>query len=260
MQRAKPNTNRREPDNPRAFRRRALMIALVAIALVFGLWQIDALQGFVYPFRLFVTYVHEASHGLMAVASGGEIVGFVVNPDGSGFATTRGGSPALILPAGYLGAALFGALLFYLTNTLRYTRPISVALGVGLMLFTIFFSRPAPGGAPTAFLVGMAFGAVLIGIGWRANQTLNILALNMLAVMTSLHAVFDLLLLTRSTQVMLQMPGGQAIRNDAAAFTEQVAPLVPPAVWAFLWAGMALAMLGLSIYFSIIRPLRRGQL
>lgn len=251
---------RRDPFDARAFRRRALLMAGIAIALVYALWQIDALEGFVYPFRLFVTYVHEASHSLMAELTGGDIVGFTVNPDGSGFATTRGGTQALILPAGYLGAAFFGALLFYVTNTVRYTRPVSIALGAGLLAFTVLFSRPAETGEPTAFLVGIVFGALLIGMGWKANQTINILVLNMLAAMTSLHAVFDLFFLTRSTQVIMTVNGSATVRNDAAAFSEFVAPLIPPAIWAIIWAGLALLMLGVSAYFSIIRPMRRGQL
>jgi hypothetical protein len=36
-------------------------------------------------------------------------------------------------------------------------------------------------------------------------------------------------------------------------------PLVPPVVWALLWAGLALLMLGAAIYYSLIHPLRRGR-
>ncbi|MBC8100177.1 MAG: M50 family metallopeptidase, partial [Armatimonadetes bacterium] len=104
------------------FRRRALLTALVALAVVYVLWNVQAFDPLLYPIRLFVTYVHEAGHSLMALLTGGRVVGFVVHPDGSGLATTAGGSRALILPAGYLGAALFGAVLFYLVNRVRYTR------------------------------------------------------------------------------------------------------------------------------------------
>lgn len=38
----------------------------------------------VYPFRLFGTFVHELSHGLAAVATGGEFQRFSVQPDVSG--------------------------------------------------------------------------------------------------------------------------------------------------------------------------------
>jgi hypothetical protein len=241
------------------FRRRAFFIAIAATVLVYLLWNTPSLDGLIYPFRLFVTYVHESGHALMAELTGGDIVGFAVNPDGSGFAITRGGEDALILPAGYLGAAFFGASLFYLVNNLRYARSMSIALGVGLILFSLLFARPAGDGTPTALLVGIGFGGALIGVGWKANRVINMLALNMLATMTALHAVLDLVFLTGSADVTLNMPGGATLRNDAAAFTERVAPLIPASVWALIWAGLALVMLGVSVYFSFVRPLRRRR-
>lgn len=245
--------------DPREFRRRALMISVVAVVLVYILWNVAALDAVMYPFRLFVTYVHESGHSLMAELTGGDIRGFTVNPDGTGVATTVGGTRELILPAGYLGAAFFGAVLFYLANTVRYARSISGVLGAGLIIFSILFARPATNGAPTALLVGIAFGAALMGIGWKANRTINMLLLNMLATMTSLHAVLDLYFLTRSADVRLEVPGGVDVRNDAAAFTELVTPFLPASIWAFIWAALAVIMLGVSVYYSIIRPLRKGQ-
>lgn len=237
----------------RLFRRQALMLALLALGVVYLLWNIPALSGIIYPFRLFVTYVHEVSHSLMAIITGGTVTGFTISPDGSGVATTIGGSRALILPAGYLGAAFFGAVLFYIVNTVRYTRPIAVLLGIGLVVFTTIYSRPDQSGTPTAFLVGWIFGLALIGMGWQLPQTINILILNVLAMLTSLNAVLDLLYLTRASGA-----SAGVVRNDAAAFSAEIAPLLPPVVWAILWAGLALLMLVISIYFSIIRPIRRG--
>lgn len=237
----------------RLFRRQALMLALLALGVVYLLWNIPALSGIIYPFRLFVTYVHEVSHSLMAIITGGTVTGFTISPDGSGVATTIGGSRALILPAGYLGAAFFGAVLFYIVNTVRYTRPIAVLLGIGFVVFTTIYSRPDQSGTPTAFLVGWIFGLALIGMGWQLPQTINILILNVLAMLTSLNAVLDLLYLTRASGT-----SAGVVRNDAAAFSAEIAPLLPPVVWAILWAGLALLMLVISIYFSIIRPIRRG--
>lgn len=64
-----------------------------------------------YPFRLLTTLVHELGHGLAAIVTGGDFLRFVVFPDGSGLAYTAGGWRLIVIPAGYLGAAAFGALL-----------------------------------------------------------------------------------------------------------------------------------------------------
>lgn len=236
-------------DRNRLQRRRALLITAAAIVIVYIIWNVPQLEGALYPFRLFVTYVHEAGHGTMALLSGGQFVGFVVNPDGSGVAQTIGGSRLLILPAGYLGAALFGALLFYLANTLRHGRAISIVLGAGLILFSLAFGRVSP----TALLVGIGFGALLIALGWKAGDYLNLLILNVLAVMTGLNAVFDLWFLIGSSGAQV----GE-LRNDAAAFQQQVAPFIPAPVWALLWALAAALMLAAAVWFSLLRSRRGG--
>ncbi len=237
------------PDENRNHRRRALLIALVATVIIFILWNMPQVSDTVlYPFRLFVTYVHEAGHGSAAILTGGRFIGFEVFANGTGQATTAGGSRFLILPAGYLGAALFGAVLFYLTNTVRFSRSISAGLGVGLIAFSFIFGRFSP----TAFVVGIGFGALLMLIGWKAGRDINILTLNMLALMTALNAVLDLFLLVGNSSITLGR-----LRNDAAAFSAEVFPLVPAPAWAMLWAILAVLMLGVAVWLSVIRPLRR---
>lgn len=234
----------------KAYKGQALRLATIALVIVLILWNIDALAPLLYPFRLFVTYIHEAGHGIAAIITGGTVLSFSVSADGSGLATTAGGIRALILPAGYLGAAFFGAIVFYLTNTVRYPRAIAAALGVFLIGFTVMFARPDQRGIPLALLVGITFGAVLLALAWKARANWNILVLNILAMLTALNAVLDLVFLAQNSR----MAG--MVRNDAAAFSAEVLPFMPPAVWAILWAGLALAMLGAAIYYSVIRPMR----
>jgi len=226
------------------FRQRAFVIALLAAAVVFILWNIPALSVVLYPFRLFVTFVHETGHGLAALVSGGQFEQFRIDENGSGVALTAGGSRFLILPAGYLGAALFGAVLFYLTNRVPYPRTIAAGLAVVLALITVLYTDFLS----LAFIVGLVMAAAL-GLLWRfADRSLTMLALNILAIITGLNAVLDLISLTRNTNIIVG-----ALRNDAAAFSLEVAPLVPPVVWAFLWAGIAIALLAAAVYFSLIR-------
>ena len=235
-------------DVNRAARRRALLIACIAGVIVFVLWNIPQVsQAILYPFHLFVTYIHEAGHGTMALLTGGRFLGFEIFANGAGQALTAGGSRLLILPAGYLGAALFGAMLFYITNTGRYSRSISISLGIGLLIFSIIFGRFSI----TALVVGVAFAAVLIVIGWKASRDINILVLNMLAILTALNAVLDLFFLVSNSSASLG-----DVRNDAAAFSAEVFPLIPGAAWALVWALLAVVILGLSIWYSVIRPMR----
>jgi hypothetical protein len=242
-------------DERNQMRRQTLMISAIGVLIVYALWNIEALNILTYPLRLFVTYVHEISHSLMAIITGGEVIGFTISPDGSGVATTSGGIRALILPAGYLGAAFFGSVLFYLANTIRKPRFLSMLIGGLLVVFTILYARPNQDGALSALVIGLLFGVLLALAGWKLPMQINQLILNVLSIVLALNAVLDLLALIRSTSVVI-VTGNGIIRNDAAAFTNEVTPIIPPVVWAVIWAGLAVAMLGVALYFSILHPLR----
>lgn len=250
--------NRLSSPDGQITRQRALVIAFAAVVIVYLLWNVSALSPIAYPFRLFVTFVHEAGHSLAALLTGGKVLGFTVNSNGSGIATTAGGSRALILPMGYLGAAAFGAILFYLTNTMRRARSISVVVGIGLVIFTFLYARPAAdSGLPVALLVGFVVGGGLIWLGMKAGMEINLLALNILAIMTGLNAVMDIVGLIRYADVVMPTRGG-IMRNDAAAFSEEILGL-PPEFWALLWAGIAIVMMGMSVYYSILRPILNAE-
>ncbi|NWF69453.1 MAG: M50 family metallopeptidase [Chloroflexi bacterium] len=228
------------------FRRRALLP--LAALIVFILWNTPQLSFVLYPFRLFVTYVHEAGHGLAAILTGGRLLEFHVFPDGSGVATTAGGLRAVILPAGYLGAALFGALLFFVANRFPFSRTLSAVIGVLLIGFTLLFGLSSI----VAVLVGLAFGAALLALARFASRDINLIVLNILALLTGLNAVLDLWLLTQFSDVRL----GE-LHNDAAAFARDVIPFTPAWLWAGLWALLAVLMLAAAAWYSIVHPLRR---
>lgn len=234
----------------RSHQTRDLFLILGAGLIVYVLWNVPQLSAILYPFRLFVTYAHEAGHGLTALLTGGHLLRVEIFADGSGQALTAGGSRWLILPAGYLGAAVFGAVLFYLTNTVRHSRVISIALGIGLIVFSVLFG----GLLTTAFLIGVGFGVILIWLGWKANREINTLLLNALAIMTGLNAVLDVWFLVGNSGASLG-----DVRNDAAAFSAEIAPLIPGAVWALLWSALAVAILGTAVWYSVVKPMRKNK-
>lgn len=67
-----------------------------------------------YPLTLIVTFMHEFGHISSALITGGEILALQINPDGSGFAVTSGGSIIITLMGGYIGSAISGNLMLYI--------------------------------------------------------------------------------------------------------------------------------------------------
>lgn len=252
------------PDPDKAMRRQSLLVSLLALLFALFLWNIRGgpgasadivsatLSPLLWPLRLFVTFVHEAGHSLAALITGGQVQGFTISPDGSGVARTVGGYPALILPAGYLGAALFGSLLFFLTSrNPKWTRGLSVFLGLSIIILTVFFSERDANGNITVQLVGIGFGVAMVALGWLAPRVINVFLLNTLAILTGLNAVMDLSYLVRYGDA-----GIGEIMNDAAAFAAEYTPLLPASLVALIWSAVAVFMLGAAIYFGLIKPAR----
>ena len=121
-------------------RRRDLALAMIGFVIALALLQMQGLSFLTYPFRLFVTMIHELGHGLAAVLTGGDFVRFEVTKYGAGLAYTTGGSRFAIIQAGYLGTALFGAALLYLTRRTRQPGRIAMGLGVLLAVLTLLYS------------------------------------------------------------------------------------------------------------------------
>lgn len=256
----------RSPSKPldanSVMRRQALFATLLALLFAFLLWNMGGAPGGVgsdvvsgtsahllWPVRLFVTFIHEAGHSVAALITGGQVKEFTVSPNGSGLAVTSGGDPALILPAGYLGAALFGSVLFYLTSRHPYlTRGLSVFLGLSVIILTVAFARPDQAGNFTANVIGIGFGVGLVALGWSAPDIVNVFILNTLALLTGLNAVIDVSYLVRHPDA-----GIGEIMNDAAAFANAYTPLLPASVIAFIWSAVAVLMLGAAVYFGLLK-------
>ena len=114
-----------------------LPLAAFLIAAILRLGR--STRRYLWPLNLFAVFIHELCHGLVALATGGQFSHFIMERDG-GVAYTIGGRRFFVIPAGYVGTALFGAVLLYLTNTVDSPGTIAVVLGLGFMLLTLLFS------------------------------------------------------------------------------------------------------------------------
>ena len=140
------------------------MTLLIAATISVVLSFIPYAQFLTYPFRIFVTFIHEGGHALAALVTGNSVASLSVATNASGETyTTQGGliSQILISSAGYVGSMAFGALLLVLIRKAVAARIVLVSCGVLIfaltMIFGLFkpiFSMAAWSGIPFTLFAG----------------------------------------------------------------------------------------------------------
>ena len=178
----------------------------------------------VFPFRLFVVFLHEISHGLAAILTGGELVSIGLGFNEGGVAVTRGGSRFLILTAGYLGSLLFGALFLLLGGRRRQAPGVIGLIGLFTLLVTLVYVRTWFG-----FTYGLLAAAALILVASKLEPGASEILLAAIGVMSCLYAVWDI----TSDVLLRSVPS-----SDAAALGSLTH--IPAVIWGVLWFGLSL--------------------
>ncbi len=208
-----------------------------------------------YPFRLLLTIVHELGHGLAALLTGGDFLNFVVHPNGAGLAHTAGGWRFVVIPAGYLGSALFGSLLILLGRSHRWSRIALGIIGGGMVLLSLRYGAPSIFGGYIfsgllTTLSGFIFGGLFLWVSIKAAPGWIVFLIHFIAIQSILIAFSDLVGLIGISTNFFNAP-----ENDAKAMAELT--FIPAVVWAVLWAILALGLIGGSIWFTWLKPARK---
>jgi hypothetical protein len=202
---------------------------------VFFLWDTVV----VYPVKVFVVFFHEMSHGLAAILTGGRIEAIRVDSNLGGVTLTWGGSSFLTLSAGYLGSMLWGSVILILASRMKNARPLMAALGFIMLTVTLAFVRNLFG-----FVFGLLAGAAMVGIAFKAPDSVSDFLLKFLGFTSCLYVILDIKedLITHHA---VYLPG---LKSDAQALADMT--MLPALFWGGLWFVMALAVLGFTIYVA----------
>jgi hypothetical protein len=200
------------------------------------LWQVPIIKIVFAPFRLFNTFIHELSHGIVAVMTGGRFERFEVNPDFSGTAYRSGGITFFVAPAGFLGAALFGGFLVLLTTASIPARVVLIGLGILLGFMSLLFVSNCFG-----IFMGWALAGLLFFAGWQlddqgAASILLFLAVQM--ILASFESLFNLAKFP-SYRKFGHSPSDAEKMQDITG--------IPAGSWALLWCATAIFILIWSI-------------
>lgn len=197
-------------------------------AVLWTLWNTPLLH----PFQLFVVLLHEVSHGLAAIATGGMIRSIGLTPGQGGYCECPGGSAFLTLSAGYLGSLAWGVVLLETAKRAGRRAPAVVSVLGGLVLALTFLTIRTLYG----LVFGALFGATLLLAGRRLDAGVNRILLTALGLTSALYAILDI------KSDVLDRPH---LRSDAATLAELTG--IPTVAWGVLWIGLALGVCGLFL-------------
>ncbi len=202
-------------------RLRFLVGFAVYFAVLWVLWN----SFIVYPLKIFVVLLHETSHGVMAVATGGTIQRIIITANEGGLCQCPGGSEFLVLSAGYLGSLGWGALILTAGRGRGAVPQIaSAVIGAVVIAVTLVYVRNWFG-----LLFGVAFGVALILASRQLPRSGNAALLTALGLTSCLYAILDI------KSDVLDRPN---VMSDARMLAELTG--VPTLVWGLLWIAVAL--------------------
>ncbi|MBI4519244.1 MAG: M50 family metallopeptidase [Gemmatimonadetes bacterium] len=211
--------------------RRRLRFLAGFVAFFTALWFLWG-TWVVYPLKVFVVFLHEISHGVVAVATGGTIQRILLTSNQGGVCVCPGGNAFLTLSAGYLGSLGWGALLVTAARARRRRASIVVgAIGLAVLVLTALYVRSLFG-----IGFGFLFGAALVAAGRVLKPGANSALLTALGLTSCLYAILDI------KSDILDRP--EAI-SDARMLAELTG--VPTLLWGTVW--ITLAILASALLF-----------
>ncbi len=238
-----------------------LLLTAAVISIV--LWFIPFAEIVTYPFRIFVTFIHEGGHAIAALLTGNSVESLSIATNASGETYTSGGgrfSQMFVASAGYLGSMAFGAFLLVLIRKAIAARIVLIGSATLIFALTLIYGliKPAMSGAvssalPFTILAGTLLSVGLIAVAKYATARVATFFVSFLAVQCVLNALLDL-----KTVFYLSSPFGPNVPTDAVNMAN--ATHIPALFWSLAWIAIAIGILAVTMRLYVSSRKKQFQL
>ena len=229
-------------------------VLLTAAVLSIVLWFIPFAEILTYPFRIFVTFIHEGGHAIAALLTGNSVQSLSIATNASGETyTSQGGtiSQMLVASAGYLGSMVYGAFLLVLIRKAIAARIVLIGSAALVFALTMIYGliKPAMTGVvssalPFTIIAGTLLSLGLVAIAKYAKPRVASFFVSLLAVQCILNALLDL-----KTVFFLSSPFAPSVPTDAVNMYNATG--IPALVWSVMWIAMAIVILAVAMRLYI---------
>jgi hypothetical protein len=214
--------------NKRNKRIREIIILAAIVVVSFILWD----TPFLFPVKLFVVFLHEASHAVAAIITGGTVVKMDVGFDLGGKCELTGGNEFIIASSGYLGSVFWGSLLFYSAYSKKYGKIIITLISIVIVLIGVNLVHDS-----TVQILSVLFACALLFSMKYSPDLVNKYVMVVIGLISCLYVVYDI------KEDLLSQSTGQSDATVIAGLTR-----IPEIFWGLLWFIISIA--GVIILFN----------
>lgn len=171
-------------NNPAKKNRTQESVFIFTIVLLsFFLWN----TIFIYPIKLFVVFLHESSHAIAILLTGGRIAEISLGFNLGGKIIAEGGNDMAIASSGYLGSLIFGLLIFISSELQKVRRYIFLALAFLFLAITLISSPSLE-----FILIGIITIGILVFFAFFVRILLVKLIAKSFALVSSIYIIIDI--------------------------------------------------------------------
>ncbi|AUQ75303.1 M50 family metallopeptidase [Phaeobacter piscinae] len=201
--------------------------------LIVLLWSTPA----VLPLRILTVFLHETSHAIVTLATGGEVLNLTIDPYEGGSVTARGGNRFLMLSAGYTGSLLIGAALFVIALRTDWDRRILALFGALTLLVAAIYIRDL-----FALVFTLTTGVLMLATARYLSLAVNDLILRIIGISSMIYAPLD---------IWDDTIARSYLRSDARMMAEEIGGTT--VIWGGLWLVISLAAIGVTLRYGLGR-------
>ena len=205
------------------------------LATVFVFWN----TVFALPLKILVVFLHELSHAIAIILTGGSVESFSISPRQGGLVVARGGNRFLSLSAGYLGSLALGMGLLIIALRTHWDRTVLGLFGGVMLLVALLYIRDT---FAIAFCAGV--GLAMLAVARFLDARVSDMLLRVIGLTSMIYVPYDIF------DDTIRRPGAQ---SDASMLAAEFGGTT------MMWGGAWLIISCIAIFYCLRNWLGRDS-